>query len=146
MCRCRWPGCLRASARIGAPHLPRRFDYQLELALLVVLGEQVADNVGREATLRADRELVERDEARGFVDPPLDLVDLFELRDLRADQAEHHDPALGDEAQRLKTARTRAVVFQQETIERQLVEHTLGNRVVGTLAVPHAAMITPAQM
>ena len=44
----------------SAPDLPRGLDHALELALLVVRADQVADHVGGEAALRADGELLER--------------------------------------------------------------------------------------
>jgi len=48
---------------------------------------QVADHVGREAALRADRELIERQDLRGFINAALECVDRLELRHLGADEA-----------------------------------------------------------
>ena len=128
------------------PHLPRRLGDQFELALLVVGAEQIADDVGGEAALRADRKLIERNELRRLVDPALEPVHRFHLRHLGADQAEHHDLAFRHEAQRLKTAGARSVVFQQKAVVRQFVEQPLGNGVVAAFAVPHAALVAAAKM
>jgi hypothetical protein len=53
------------------PHPPRRLDHALELVLLLILAE-ITDEVGGEAALRADRELIERQDLRGFIDATLE--------------------------------------------------------------------------
>src|SRR5207248_10794211 len=117
-----------------------------ELAPLIVLAQEIANDVGGEAALRANGELVERDELRRLVDAPLERIDALELRYFRADEPEHHHLALGYKPQRRKTARARTVVFEQETIVRQFIEQPFGNCVVAALAVPHAALVAATEM
>jgi hypothetical protein len=51
-----------------APNLAGRFHHLFELALLLADIDAVSDDVGGEAALRADGELIERDELRRLVD------------------------------------------------------------------------------
>ena len=96
--------------------------------------------------MRADRELIEADVFARGLDAALEIIDGLELRHFGADQAEHHNLVLGHKAQRLEPAGARQIIFQQETVMRQLIEQTLGNRVVSALAVPHAALVAATQM
>ena len=57
-----------------SPDFPRGLDHQRELRLLLVQRERVAFFRRREAALRAQAKLLERHEARGFVDAALEIV------------------------------------------------------------------------
>src|SRR5690606_33263193 len=102
------------------PHFVRGFHDQIELRLLLVGAERVAVDGRREAALRAEAELLQRYELRGFLDAPLQRVLLLERALLGGDEAEHHRLALRNIAQRLETARTRVVVFEEEAVDREL--------------------------
>ena len=104
-----------------APNLPRGFDDDLQLAFLVILIDQVTHHVRGKAALLTDRELFERHIQRGFVDPPHELIDRFQTRHLGAHQPQHHDFSLGQEAQRLEAARSRRIIFEQESVMFQVV-------------------------
>src|SRR5215475_6728776 len=67
----------RQAAQQLSPYLPGRFHHPFELALLLVDIDAISDDVGGEAALRADGELVERDKLRRLVDPALEIVDLL---------------------------------------------------------------------
>src|SRR6185312_6036134 len=136
-------------ARASSPSLPdaaRRLDHDLELALLVVGADEIADDVRGEAALRADCQLLERDVPGRLVDALSQLVDLLDFRHLGGDEAEHDHLALGHEAQGGEAAGARRVIFEHEAVVRQLVEQPLGDGVVGALAVPHAALVAAAEM
>src|SRR5687767_14072837 len=128
------------------PYLPGYLDHALELALLVVLADQVADRVGAEAALRAEGELLERQILCRLVDSLPQEIRAFQFRHLGAHQSQHHDLSLGHEAQRREAAGARAVVLEEKTLVRQLVEQSLRDRVVGSLAVPHAALVAAAEV
>ena len=74
----------------------------IDLAPLLLFGEQIAFETRGEPALRAERELLERHVLRGRVDPAAQLVDRFELPGLGRDQAQDDDLPLRDETQRLK--------------------------------------------
>jgi hypothetical protein len=65
------------------PHLFRDLNDELELLPLLVLGQDVALLGRGEAALRRQRELIERREFRGLVEPPLDVVLLLQRAALR---------------------------------------------------------------
>src|ERR1700704_6139227 len=96
------PGILRWAS---APHLVCDFDNLAELRPLRLLGEDVALLGRRKATLRRERELLQRSESRRFVDAALDVVLLFQRAVFRSDKAENHDLRTGrQESQRLEAA------------------------------------------
>ena len=107
---------------------------------------QVADDVGGKAALRAEGELIERENFAASSIRRLRSSTLLQFRHLGADEPEHHHLALGHEAQRLEAAGARRVVFEQEAIVRQFVEQPLGDGVVAAFAVPHAALVAAAEM
>src|SRR5262245_51307076 len=65
----------RSAPLLPAPHLPCRLHHALELALLLVRTQQIADHIRGEAALRADRKLLERQDLRGFIDAALERLD-----------------------------------------------------------------------
>src|SRR5687767_6229971 len=86
---------------------------QLELALLVVLGQLVAHLARREAALRREAQVLERHVLGSLVDAPLQLVLVFQARRLGGNQPQDHVLALRHEAQRLEAAGARGVVFEE---------------------------------
>src|SRR5712692_2429814 len=131
---------------ISLPNPARRLDHQLELALLVVLADAVADDVGSEAALRAERKLLERQILRRLLDPAPQAVDGLELRQLGADESQDAELAFRNVAQGREAAGARAVVLEQEAPVRQLAEQALGDGVVVAFAVPHAVLVAAAEM
>ena len=89
-----------------------------------------------EAALRREAELLDVDELRRLVDPPLQLVLRLELAELGGDEAEHDGLALRQEAQRLEAARALVVLLQEEAVDLELVEERLGDEVVAAFGDP----------
>src|SRR5690242_20843950 len=87
---------------------------QRELGHLLVIVEHVAFHCGREAALRGEAELLERDVLGGLVDASLEEVLGLQLAALGGDQAEDHHLVLGHEAQRGEAAGARVVVLEEE--------------------------------
>ena len=96
--------------------------------------------------MRTDGELIERDELRRLVDAALEIVELLQFRPLGADESQYHHLPLRHEPKGLKTTGARGVVFQQETVMRQLVEQPLGDGIVAAFAVPHTVLVAAAEM
>src|SRR5690606_30465105 len=136
----------RAARATSAPHLFRDLDDERELALLVVGREDVALGDAREAALRGEAQLLERDVSRRLVDAPLDLVLVLERSALRRDEAEHDLLAFRHEPQRLEAAGPLVVVLEEETVDIELVEEHVGDRLVPALGEPTALRVAAAQV
>src|SRR4051812_30519812 len=70
-----------------SPDLPGGLQERFELAELHVLPHVDAPDPRGETTLRADRKLLDRQVARGFLDAPLQLVHRFHVRAFGGHQA-----------------------------------------------------------
>src|SRR5579863_9664055 len=81
----------RRGPAASAPHVPRDLEHALELAPLLVLGDQVAGDARGEPALRAQREPLRRHVARGLLDAALDVIGALEGAGLRRQQAEDDD-------------------------------------------------------
>src|SRR5262245_38423446 len=104
------------SARLAsiAPDLTRHLDNASELGAPHLLADaDVLGRAGREAALRAERELLELDIAARLLDATLDEVGSLELGDLGGDQAKHHELAGRHRAQRLEGACACVVILQK---------------------------------
>src|SRR5215475_5411647 len=88
-----------------APHQPGRLCDTIQLRPLIVGRYAVAGHRRREPALRTEREPLQRNHPRGFLDARAELGHGLDARLLRRDQSEHHDPVLGDGAERLEAAR-----------------------------------------
>src|SRR5215470_14971094 len=80
------------SARLAsiAPDLTRHLDNARELGALHLLADaDVLGRAGREAALRAERELLEPDVAARLLDAALEQVGALELRHFGSDEAQH---------------------------------------------------------
>ena len=120
----------------SAPHLTGDLDHHAQLRPLLLLGEHVAFFGGSKAALRREAELIEGGEFGRLVDAALDVVLLFQLDGFCRDQPEHDDlVALGQKAQRLKTAGARAVVFEEIAVVVQLAEQNFGDEVKSATSV-----------
>jgi len=53
---------------------------------LVIFADEVADDIGLKAALRADGELFQRGVFAGFIDAPFEVIDFFQLRHFCAHQ------------------------------------------------------------
>ena len=136
----------RSSAR-ASPRPPRRLDHQLQLAALLVPGQQVAERRRGEAALRRDRQVLERHVLRRLVDAPPQRVDRLELRLLGADQAEHDHLVLRGTKRSGSKPPARSVSYssrKRSTFE--LPERLLGDRLVAALGVPGAAVVAAAHV
>src|SRR3972149_6802693 len=130
----------------SAPDPARRLRDQLQLAPLLVPGEQVAEVGGGEAALRADRQVLDRYVLRRLIDAPPQLVDGLKLRLLRADEAEDDHLVPGHEAQRLEAAGALRVVLEQEAVDVELLEGPLGAGLVAALRGPGAPVVAAAHV
>jgi hypothetical protein len=121
--------------RSGVPEVGPSFDRQ-----------RVAVDGRREATLRAEAELLERHVFRRFVDPPRQIILAFECRPFARNGAEDHPLAPPwHEAQRLELAGAGIVVFEK-AVDRELAEQRLGDVVVAALGHPGGAEIAAAHV
>src|SRR5262245_52167495 len=105
------------SGAVSAPHDPGRLDDRPQLRGLVVRRQGVADDGGREAALRRQREPLERYEGGGLADPRREHVDGLPPTGLRRDEPEHADRLLGNVNQRLESAGSLVVVLEQEPLD-----------------------------
>src|SRR5262245_40364743 len=106
----------------STPHLARYLHDTGELCSLNVGRHDAGVDMAREAALRAQRKLLQREVARRLVDSPFEVVLAFEVAALRREKTQHDRLALGHEAQRLEAASARAVVFEKITVRLDLVE------------------------
>src|SRR6202022_745534 len=95
------------------PDLLGDLDYHAELRPLLAFRQCIAFLGRREAALRAQGELLDVDEFRRLLDPPLDRRLALELAGLRGHQPEDYRLAFGHEAQGLEAAGAIAVVFHE---------------------------------
>ena len=114
---------------------------------LLLFGEDVALLGRGEAALRRQRELVERRELRGLVEPPLDVVLLLQRAALGGDEADHDDlacPWAGNAAAR---GRRRARCRTRGNSRRSWCRPAwLGHRLVAARRDPGRAEITAADV
>src|SRR5215211_7700471 len=132
--------------RRSPPDLSGGLDDQTEFGHLFLVAERVALNGRGEATLGRQTELLDGDVAAGLLDAALELVLVLELAALGGDQAEHDQLPLGDEPQRLESARPLVVVLQEEAVDREAAEQRLGDEVVAALGGPGGAEVAPAHV
>src|SRR5918995_4933465 len=85
----------------STPHFLGGLYDEAELGELLLVGEVVALDRGREAALRRQAQLLDRHEARGIFDAPLEMIFVLELAPLGRHQAQGNHLAFGHEAQRL---------------------------------------------
>src|SRR3954466_12182358 len=99
----------RAPTRSAAPDLVGDLHHAPQLGHLLLVGEGVALDGGREAALRREAQLVDVDVLRGLLDAALELFAVLQRARLRRDEAQDHHLALGHEAQWLEAAAARVV-------------------------------------
>src|SRR5262245_14657574 len=128
------------------PHLPRGLDDDFEFSLLLIFADQVANHIGSKTALRADRQLVKRDVLGSLIEAALQRVDRLRSRDFRAHETEHNDLPFGQKTQRLKGPGTRCVVLEEKPVMMEFVEKALCDRVIGALAMPHAALVAATEV
>src|SRR5712675_307114 len=87
-----------------APDRARGVDDELQFAPLLAFGQQIAFERRRAAALRAERKILDRHVAAGFVDPAAEIVLRLERRELAAHQTENHRLASRNEAERFERA------------------------------------------
>ena len=80
-----------------APDAASDVDDELHLGPLLVFGDHVAFHHRREAALRAEGQLLERNVLRRRFDRARDGIGIFELADLRAHQPKNDDFAFRHE-------------------------------------------------
>src|SRR6185437_9089862 len=115
----------------GSPNVTCDFDDACQLLLLVRFAERVAADGAREPALRAQAQLRDRCESRGFFYSTFQRVRLLELGALARNQAQHEPlVAPGQKAERLEAARASAVVLQKISVDVDLVEEDLRDRIV----------------
>src|ERR1017187_4091557 len=120
----------------SAPHLCRSLHDQLQLGHLLLVAERVSLHRRGEPALRRQAQLLDRDVARGLLDPPLEQILALQLAALGGHQTQHDQLVGRDVAQRLKAAGTRVVVLQEEPVHVELAEQRLGDEVIAALGGP----------
>src|SRR5258708_1415884 len=129
------------------PHLVGDLDRKAQLGPLLVLAKDVALLGGGETALRRYRQLLQRREFRRFLQPPLDMVLLFQFADLRGDDADHPDlVALRQKPQRLESAGPIGIVFEEIAVIIGAREHGLRHRLVAAGRNPGRAEIAAADV
>src|SRR5262245_51372944 len=116
-----------------SPNLPRHLHHQAELGDFISLRHTArasARHPAGEAALGRDRELFQRHETCRRVDPPLEVVLVFEPRGLGRNETEYYGLALGQEPQRLEAAGTRTVIFEEIGVDIYLIEQDIGDRLI----------------
>src|SRR5213593_591534 len=137
----------RAGQRLeAAPDVAGQLDTERQLRLLLLDRNFVAVDSRREAALRADAKLVERDVLGRRVEAALEVVLLLERAELRRDEPEHHPHVLGRVPQRREVARARVVELEEEPVVGHLVEDGVGYARVAALGAPARAEVTAAQV
>src|SRR5713226_3295088 len=119
--------------------------HELELALLLFLTDPVALHGGSEATLRAQRQSLERDVPRRLLDPLLQLALGLELWLLGRDEAEDGESVFRQVRERLEASRAPVVVLEQKPVEESLLEDAR-NRLVVTFGVVLALVVAAADV
>src|SRR5215467_438324 len=112
-----------------APHLAGGLDDELELGPLLLVRQLVARGDARKPTLRRQRQLLQGHVLGGLVDAPLQLVLLLEAAVLGGDQIQHNDVVLGHEEQRGEVASAGRIIFEEESIDLDVVKNHLGDRI-----------------
>src|SRR5262245_7562078 len=96
----------------GSPDLACDVDDELHLAPLLVFGEEVAFEGGREPALRAEGEVLQRNVTARALDALNDMRPGLEIGDLAADQSEHDTLVSGHETERLEGTCALGLVLQ----------------------------------
>src|SRR5438046_663964 len=109
----------------SAPDRLRGVDAELQLRALVGFGHRIAAHGAGEAALRADRQARHIDVLRRLVRTPAQIVELLELRRLRANEAEYDAFVPRDKTQRRKSTGARRIELEQEMIDLRTAEELL---------------------
>ena len=132
---------------LSSPDLVGDLDREPQLGPLLFLGEDVAFLGRGKAALRRQRELIQRREFGGLLQPALDVVLFLQLAGLGGDDADHHDlVALRQIAQRLEAAGAVGIIFQEIAVVIGAGQHGLGHRLVAAGRNPGRAEIAAADM
>src|SRR5262245_44498324 len=134
--------CLQADTKSGAPHEPGRLRDTRQLRPLIVGRHAVAGHRRGKPALRTEREPLQRDHSRRFLDARAELLDGLDPWLLRRAQSEHNDPILGNGPERLEATRPFVIVFEEEALEPRAAEHAR-NRLVPSSRVEHR-LVVPA--
>src|ERR1700730_16806556 len=118
------------------PDFARRLYDEPKLGDLLIHGESIALDGRREAALRTQAELIERNKFGRFVDPALECVLALDGAALGGHQTQHHHLALGHEPQRFETARAFVVVFEKKAVDVQSAKQGTGHMIVSARRDP----------
>src|SRR5690606_25693702 len=130
----------------SAPDFPGDLEHEAELALLVVLRDAVALGDAREAALRRQAKLLEREVPRRLVDTPLDPVLVLERAVLRRDESDSDLLAPPHDPERRESARALVVVPEEDAADVEPVEDDLGDRLGSAFADAAALRVAAAQL
>src|SRR5579875_3948448 len=97
----------------SSPNLSRDFDHEPELRFLLRGRDAIPRRCARESALGTNRQTIELDILRRFVDTPLQRVFRFELGKFARHQSQHHRFIARHEAQRFERSGARRVVFKK---------------------------------
>ncbi len=126
----------QAGRVVSTPYLAGRLCNKLQLGPLVLLGKIVSLHGGGKSTLRAQRQLFQREHLCGLINAAQQLLPALKRGALTANQSEDHGFVTGNEAERLKATRAPIVVLQQKAVNSRLMEEPLGERVTASLRTP----------
>src|SRR5436309_6012492 len=123
-----------------------RVDDRAQLRALVVAAQGVTDDGRGEATLRGERQPVERDDLRSLPNSGDEFVDGLAPRRLRRHESEHDDLVVGNRAKRSERAGPRVVVLEQQSLCANAGEQPLREPVVPPFHEPAACLIAAAEV
>src|SRR5262245_43357835 len=126
----------RSSSTSSSPHSPCSSDNKREFRPLLLFGQKVPLHRRREPTLGAQRQVLEWNITRCFVNAARQHVGTFEFGPFRTDQAKHDLLVAGNKTERIKGPRAGVVVLEQEAIDGNRIEELLSYLVVAAFGVP----------
>src|SRR5262249_36947971 len=95
-----------------------------------------------EAALRADRKARRIDVTSGLLDAPREALHTFDLRGLRADEAEHDPFVPRHEPERPEAPGAGTSELEEDIVHARPAEDPLGHRIVSPFAQIHALIVT----
>src|SRR6516162_6300050 len=99
-----------------APNAVSDVGHQPQLGLLGGFGDRITSNYGGKTALRRQRQLIAREIFGRFVNSAGQAIWRFKRAGLGREEAKHHSLVSRNIAQRLKRARTRVVIFEEEDV------------------------------
>ena len=128
------------------PHPSRRLRNQLELRLLVLDRQFVADDRGGKTALGAKRKAILVHVARCLVDAAGEKFGFFEPRSLGRDKPEDNHSVIGNVGERRERTRASVVVLEQQPVRADAPEDRFRDCLVVAFDQPAALLVAAAEV